>query len=414
MGDAPVSEVEVVVVGGGVAGCALAAVLAEASISVVVLEREEVFRDRVRGEWIAPWGVFELDEIGLRHVVEGVPFANWLERAATGDETIPADFAGAHMASLAVLPGIPGCLSLGHADLQERMLDEAVRRGARVVRGVRDIATTLGARPEVSYSSDGRRHTVSAQLVVGADGRESGVRRAAGLTLSSTTARVNIAGMLVEGVHGWPKDVSATGVEDDLHFLIFPQASGRMRLYATWDVQDRQRFAGPDRQQRFLNAFRLRCVPGSDEIADATPAGPCVTVPMTDTWTDTVAVDGAVLIGDAAGWSDPTIGQGLSVTFRDVHLVADLLTAHTAWTTELVASYAAERAERMRRLRFANAVVGLAFDFGEQARARRVRLGRLFLADPLRYSPLTTVLTGPWRSPDDAFTDDTWNTLIAA
>ena len=318
------------------------------------------------------------------------------------------------MIPLGVLPGIPGCLSLGHTDLQQAMLDESLRRGASVVRGVTDVDTTLGAAPEVSYTADGQRHTVRARLVVGADGRESGVRRAAGLKLSSTTARVNIAGMLVEGVYSWPQDVSATGVEDDLHFLIFPQAAGRMRLYATWDAQDRQRFAGPDRQQRFLDAFRLSCVAGSDEIAAATPAGPCVTVPMTDTWTDITAIDGAVLIGDAAGWSDPTIGQGLSVTFRDVRIVTDLLATNMTWTTEMFEPYATERAERMRRLRFANAAVGLAFDFGEQARARRVRLNKLFLADPLRYSPFTPVLAGPWRTPDEAFTDDTWNTLVNA
>ena len=62
MSGVPVSSVDVVAVGGGVAGCALAAVLAEAGMAVLVLERETVFRDRVRGEWIPPWGVSELDE----------------------------------------------------------------------------------------------------------------------------------------------------------------------------------------------------------------------------------------------------------------------------------------------------------------------------------------------------------------
>lgn len=47
---------DIVIVGGGIGGGALATVLAREGIEIVVLERETVFPDRVRGEWIAPWG----------------------------------------------------------------------------------------------------------------------------------------------------------------------------------------------------------------------------------------------------------------------------------------------------------------------------------------------------------------------
>ena len=46
---------DVVVVGGGLGGAATASVLARHGLAVLVLEREQVFRDRVRGEWLAPW-----------------------------------------------------------------------------------------------------------------------------------------------------------------------------------------------------------------------------------------------------------------------------------------------------------------------------------------------------------------------
>ena len=56
---------EIVIVGGGIGGSALAAAMAEAGRDVLLLEQTEVFEDRVRGEWIAPWGVTETKRLGL-------------------------------------------------------------------------------------------------------------------------------------------------------------------------------------------------------------------------------------------------------------------------------------------------------------------------------------------------------------
>jgi flavin-dependent dehydrogenase len=47
--------------------------------------------------------------------------------------------------------------------------------------------------------------------------------------------------------------------------------------------------------------------------------------PGDDTWTDTPFVDGVVLIGDAAGYNDPIIGEGLSIALRDAKIVRDLV-----------------------------------------------------------------------------------------
>ena len=47
-------HVDLVIVGGGIGGGALATVLAGAGASVLVLEKSTVYRDQVRGEWIAP------------------------------------------------------------------------------------------------------------------------------------------------------------------------------------------------------------------------------------------------------------------------------------------------------------------------------------------------------------------------
>ncbi|MGH6998751.1 MAG: NAD(P)-binding protein, partial [Phenylobacterium sp.] len=45
---------DLIIVGGGIGGAALAAVMAQAGRSVLLLEQTEVYEDKVRGEWIAP------------------------------------------------------------------------------------------------------------------------------------------------------------------------------------------------------------------------------------------------------------------------------------------------------------------------------------------------------------------------
>ena len=47
-------DYDVVIVGAGVAGGALAARLARDGLTVLVLERTRVHVDRIRGEWLAP------------------------------------------------------------------------------------------------------------------------------------------------------------------------------------------------------------------------------------------------------------------------------------------------------------------------------------------------------------------------
>ena len=48
------TDCDVVVVGAGIGGSALATALARGGLSVLVLEQETEYRDRVRGEWLAP------------------------------------------------------------------------------------------------------------------------------------------------------------------------------------------------------------------------------------------------------------------------------------------------------------------------------------------------------------------------
>jgi len=58
-------DYDVITVGGGLGGAALAKMLAENGLRVLVTEREVEFKDRIRGETMAPWGVAEAQNLGL-------------------------------------------------------------------------------------------------------------------------------------------------------------------------------------------------------------------------------------------------------------------------------------------------------------------------------------------------------------
>jgi menaquinone-9 beta-reductase len=177
-----------------------------------------------------------------------------------------------------------------------------------------------------------------------------------------------------------------------------------LRLYLGYAREQARRLAGDGGPRAFLDAFRLRCLPAAEHISAARPAGPCASYPNEDTWTDAIARPGVVLIGDAAGSNDPIIGQGLSITLRDVRLVRDALLGARDWSTELFAPYAAERRERMRRLRFSARVVStLHNEFGAAAEARRARAQQRQLQDPTLLMPQMATLVGPDNLPAEAF-----------
>jgi len=108
-------------------------------------------------------------------------------------------------------------------------------------------------------------------------------------------------------------------------------------------VELRERLSGENKTAAFLAGFRLAAVPNCDRLADATPAGPCAAYPMHDSWTTTPCVEGAALAGDAAGFSDPTIGEGLSIALRDARLFGEALLGGDDWSPATLAVHGGGR-----------------------------------------------------------------------
>jgi 2-polyprenyl-6-methoxyphenol hydroxylase-like FAD-dependent oxidoreductase len=403
----------VVVVGGGIGGAALAAVMQRAGHSCLVLERTTTFPDRTKGEWIAPWGMVEARRLGLADVIASAR-GHVLRRHVAYDETVDPAQAEAGSLPLDLIPGVEGPMTQRHPDACQVLLDAAASAGSDVYRGVEPTDVSLDP-PTVTFSDgNGSRQTACCRLLVGADGRNSMVRRKLGFQLHRDPPHHVFSGLLVDGAEDWPEDVQIAGAEGNVHFLAFPQGRGRVRLYLGLPVEARHQLSGENGPAEFTRAFHLACVPKSGALAEATPVSPCATYPNEDAWVDTPVVDGVVLVGDAGGWNDPITGQGLSITLRDVRLVSEILQASPDWSTASFRPYVEERRERLRRLRFSAQIQSALYaEFGEEARARRLRAGARFAEDPSLMSTLLATMVGPENVDAECFTEDRRQRILA-
>src|SRR5688572_28098730 len=157
-------EHDLVVVGGGIGGSALATVMGRAGRSCLVLERTEAFPDRTKGEWIAPWGVAEVMRLGLLDVVAGAR-GHVIRRHVSFDPARDPAEVLAEPTDLALLPGVGGPMTQRHPDLCEALFDAAADAGADARRGVEDVTVTLDPRPAVTWTDTTGTHRSTARLV---------------------------------------------------------------------------------------------------------------------------------------------------------------------------------------------------------------------------------------------------------
>lgn len=405
---------DVIIVGGGLAGCALGANLAKRGLTVEILERETEYVDRVRGEWMAPWGVAEAKELGLydKFIAAG---GHHITRAINYDEIMRPEEAEANPLALGELvPEIPGPLCTEHVVMQNVALDYAIECGALVKRGVKSVIVKSGDSPSVKYMLDDSTQSHRCRLIVGADGRSSTVRRQIGLKLDELPVDHLISGLLVEGAHEWPADLQSFGKAGDVMCLIFPQDKGKLRLYVDYGLENRGKFTGDKGTENLLMAFNKACIRGGEHFVRATPIGPCRSYPSQSSSLSNPFVNGVVLIGDAGGYTDPLLGQGLSNIFRDARLVRDILLDNDDWSPSSFRQYGEERNERIRRVIQLNRFGTTLFArFDPESVDTRTRAMARMAENPELGELLGAVFTGPDSIAPEFFTDDFYSRVFA-
>jgi 2-polyprenyl-6-methoxyphenol hydroxylase-like FAD-dependent oxidoreductase len=332
----PDISVRCCIAGGGPAGVMLGLLLARAGVEVLVLEKHADFLRDFRGDTIHPSTLEVLHELGLLDAFLRRPHQQLHKLAAQiGDITVPvADFA--HLPTrcrfIALMP---------QWDFLDFLAEEGSRLpGFRLLRQaeVTGLIESDGRVAGVRATTPEGALVVRARLVVGADGRHSTLRQAAGLEVMDFGAPIDVLWMRI------------SRRPDDPAQLLGRIAGGRVMVMIDrgeyWQCAFVIRKGGFDEiRMRGLDAFR----------ADIAALGPYLRDRLGElaNWDDvkllTVRVDrlrrwhrpGLLCIGDAAHAMSPIGGVGINLAIQDAVAAANILAPallRDAVTDELLAA----------------------------------------------------------------------------
>ncbi len=332
-----VNRVDIVVVGGGPAGALAAWLLAGSrpEAQVVVVERQPHPAAKPCGEFLAPPGCAVLARAGLLMplLALGKPIERLLLAAPGG--------------SITSCMGGPS-LGIRRERLDAMLLAKAtercdVRMGVRVV----GVARERNGWQLRLRSATGLEH-LAAGLLIGADGRHSGIRRLTGLGTMAITGRhglsVRAAGVIHEvgrgemhlGPYGQVGLCPVGNGEVNLNLLLGRSAGQLLRSHSPAALviaalAATRTLASRARQVRLL-----------------TPVLAAAHLRQTARF---AARPGVALIGDAAFSGDPFTGDGMSHALADAELLAHELAcwAPPADPTRFLAAYALSHGRVRRR-----------------------------------------------------------------
>ena len=353
---------DVVTVGGGLGGSALAKSLSSKGVRVLVLERERQFKDRVRGEYMSPWGVAEARELGIYELI----------RDNAGKDVPLVDMGFGPRDLVATTPHQLPALGFYHPEMQEAVISAAAKAGAEVRRGVTVLDVKTGSPVKIIVKDGEQTEEIDARLVVAADGRNSAARTWAGFSVHEKAQPFLFAGVALSGPSAPKAAYLLFNPELAMATAMTPTGRDRFRAYVAYETTSDYRLQGDEGLAKFFEQSK-KAGPVSAFYEDVEAIGPLASFRCGDFWTDHPYKDGVALLGDAAATSDPAFGQGLSLTVRDVRVLRDELLSNSDWD-EACHEYAAEHD---RYYDVAHKVDDwfrqMFLEQGEEANARRAR-----------------------------------------
>lgn len=308
---------DVIIIGGGPAGCAAAATLAASGIRVVLLEKGRMPRQKLCGEFITPECFPTLNRLGAMDEIlaAGAHKIGRLRLVGTNGNQVEASVSDMSSKSYA--------LSLSRARFDEVLFDGARRAGAvclenyAVKRCFFDDGRAAGV--EALSLVDGKPVKFAAPLVIDASGRNSRltIRRSRRVTRGS---RLFALKAHLKGVEGMADQVELyffpggygglSSIEDGLSNLCFITDEFRIKS------------AGGDalsvmRQTVLSNGRARERLSFAKTVGNWVSGGPLVFGRKRQ------FEAGLIAIGDAAGMIDPFTGTGIQIALRSGELAAE-------------------------------------------------------------------------------------------
>lgn len=340
------------VVGAGPSGAATALLLARAGHRIIVLDRARFPRDKACGEGLMPSGVAVLRRLGLLDAV--------LHSGAPGLHSVTYRVLGHPLSATAAFPPPPGGGPAWGLGVRRLSFDAAMAAALRVeprvtfLEGVRASGLRRDGRGHITGVLT-ERSAITARLVVAADGLHSPLRAAAGWTSPAPSAgRYGLAGHWRIDTRGIP-GITVSFAEG---YEWYQAPVGRDELLLSV-LGERRTIGAIARDYARAARAALPLVEGADLVGRPLAAGLFHQRPRR------VAGDGLFLVGDAAGYDDPTTGEGIAIGLMlaermAVHLDAAL--AQRIGPVEAAAAYARDHrrlwTDRRRLTRLALLMAG--------------------------------------------------------
>jgi len=312
----PGVDVDVAVVGAGPAGSATAAFLAGRGFDVALVDRATFPRDKACSEYLSPEAGRLLEALGvLERVQADAARLRGMTVVGPGGSAFTGRFAGARPHRGFRDFG----LALPRRELDSALVDAATARGACLFERLRveGIGGPGRTRSVLLRERSGRTRTLTARLVVGADGVQSRLAARLGLSRRGSLRRVAFV-THATGVAGMG-DLGEMYAEPGVYAGLAPVGRGLTNVAVVMDA--RAPIAGRTPSER-LAAGIARVPAVAERLREATYVGPVLGAGPFAHRTVRATADRVALVGDAADFYDPFTGEGIYAALRGAELLA--------------------------------------------------------------------------------------------
>ena len=316
------TPLNILVVGGGIAGCSAAISLTQRGHRVRIIEKQTAWRFQSSGIFVYANGLVSLGKLGLLEEFLAAGFA------IPGGRNVYYDHTGAPIVDT-IYPwadggNIPAILGIKRAEMHRIMAARVAELGVPVQLGTTVLALDQTERSVLANLSD--KTQIDVDLVIGADGLRSAVRGLIGIEAEPRYTGVGVW----RSVHRRPPELTdkimmmgpakrfgIMPISDNLLYTFGTVSEPKGSFYdpARWAATMRKRFAefaGPATQ--FLESLD-----GQSEVLYTAVEEVVLPLP----WHR----GRVLLIGDAAHASTPFMGQGGAMAMQDAVVLATALDA---------------------------------------------------------------------------------------